>query len=404
MNYEQELRHYDTFVTNPGALNERIERATGLVSSETLAEQMDTKPKRVAVDVMVPNHCSEKCIGCYFQERGRHPNIGLDKQTINGLQTMSERLAGENGDIFCLYPREVTTALPMLELFPEYGQDQILSNGKLLHLPGVLDRIRQAGVNLINITCPGSRESFMEYTNEPAENYDRLLSNIQLAMKSGLEVNVYMPIYKKNVDEVVPTVQMLGELGIRKIDFIRMAPMGHGFKLPTAKFIYDEDVLRFLRNLNESRHLTKGKMHLSLFKGSWGVNFYNKSVFQYLSGQEVIYPKSRYFCPMIDEQYLGVMMGSNKVYGCFLGVSFEEFEIGTYSEKGLQIDRHMPGSEWLHKNLRGMCSADNCPEHDLCLGGCRANAFSWAKQRGEAEPIAAGQDFCITDFLRNLEK
>ena len=101
----------------------------------------------------------------------------------------------------------------MLELYPDYRQDRVLSNGKLLHIPGVLDRIRQAGIRKMNITYPGSRETYMEYTNERSENYDQLLSNIRLAMNSGLEVSIYMPIYQRNVEEVVPTVQMLAEMG-----------------------------------------------------------------------------------------------------------------------------------------------------------------------------------------------
>ena len=181
-----------------------------------------------------------------------------------------------------------------------------------------------------------------------------------------------------------------------------MMPLGLGKDIPMAQFIYDEDILRFLRNLNEARHLTKGELHLALFRGSWGVNFYNESIYRYLSGQENVYPKSRYFCPMMDDQYYGVMMGSNKVYGCFQGVSFEEFEIGTYGQEGIQIDRHMPGAEWLHQNLRGMCSADDCPEHDICLGGCRVSAYSWARQAGDSDPISAGQDFCMTNFLRTI--
>lgn len=403
MNREK-IEQYDTFVTNDGSINERVNRATSLPDKGALLEQMRIKPRRVAVDIMVPNPCNQGCIDCYYREAGRHPDVPLDNRAMDRLKEMSKKLAEIDREVFFFYPREITTALPILELYPEYGVDRVLSNGKLLHVPGVLDRIRQAGIKTMNITFPGSRESFMEYTQEPAESYDRLLANIRLAVNSGLAVSTFMPIYKTNVDEVLPTVLQAVELGVKHIDFIRMKPLGNGQELPGELFIFDEDVLRFLRNLNEARHLTKDAIHLSLFRGSWGPNFYNKSIFRYLSGQEWVYPKSRYFCPMIDQQYLGVQMGSNNVYGCFQGVSFEEFEIGTFSEHGLEIKKELASSEWLHQNLRGMCSAQNCPEHDLCLGGCRVNAFSWAKRRGESEPMAAGQDFCITNFLGNLRR
>jgi len=264
---------------------------------------MSAKPTHLAVDVMDPNPCNEDCIDCYYREAGQHPDVPLDESNMDRLKTMSERLSKKDRATFFLYPREITTAQRILDLYPDYGVDRVLSNGKLLNSPGMLNRIKQAGVKTINITLPGSRESYMEYTREPAAGYDRLLENIELTTRSGLDVSLFMPIYKGNIDEVVPTVEKAAKLGVEHMDFIRMTPLGNGQNLPTELFASDKDIPHFLSILNDARNL-KDTPRLSLFRGSWGPNFYSHGIFRYLSGQNPTYPQSHYFCPIIDQQYL----------------------------------------------------------------------------------------------------
>lgn len=403
----EQLQNFDTFVGLTGSLGQRIKMATGLQDERALMTKMEEKPVGVAKDLLVPNICSQDCPACYFKERVSNPNIAINSKRIDDIRKIADVLSREDKDLVYFYPREITTGIEMLEFYPQFGQDRVLSNGKLLHYPGIIEKMKNSGIKRISITLPGSRETYMEYTGEKSENYDQLQKNIQMAANSGLEVSVYMPIYKSNLDEVLSTAQKAVELGVKNVDFIRMSPKGSGVDIEASKFIYGDDIVKFMRNLNNARHVLGDKINLNLFRGSWGPNFYQKNIFQYLAGPDSVYPKSKYYCPAINGQYLGVMVESNKVYRCFQGVSFKEFEIGTFSiEDGVKIEKEVDGlnSEWLHKNLRGICSADNCEEHNLCLGGCRSNAYSWAVLGGDPEPMSAGQDFCMTNFIRNLKK
>ncbi|MCL5091095.1 MAG: hypothetical protein M1514_03740 [Patescibacteria group bacterium] len=398
------LKYYDTFITICGSLDERIKKATGFSGKKELLERMKSKPKKKAIDIIIPNHCNQNCHDCYFREYHNGIDLKVDEQTLDEFEKIAKKVTANKENVLFFYPREITTDFPLLNLYNKFGIDRVITNGKLLHVPGMLEKLKEENIKKLSITFPGSIETYLEYTKEKPEAYNQLILNIQMAIKSGFEVNTIMPIYKKNVDEVVSTVLKASELGVKDIVFTRMKPLGKGKNLPNNIFANEEDLHCFLRNLNTARHLVKGKMKLSLYGGNFGVNFYNKTIFRYLAGKVDTWPQSMYLCPLIDQQYLGLMLGSHLIYGCFQGVSFEEFKIGTFSEKGLNITKKLVTSEWLHKNLRGMCSSKNCPEHDLCLGGCRTNAFSWAKQRGEDEPLVAGQNFCITQFLKELQK
>lgn len=389
----------DTFQSNTGTLNERIERATGLPDSNSLIESMKSRENNRATDLLIESVCNEACTTCFFQEAGGSGNIRLTPEVINDIRTTARVLGDSQPKQFTLYPKEITTASAILPIFSERSVTKTLTNGKLLAEPGAMQKLRGAGITDLMITVPGQSSAYAIYTQEKKQTYDRLLNNIGLATREGFSVSVFYPVFRPNVDDVLPTALTLKGLGVNEINFIRVIPAGNAQRLADNMFVNTEDTLRFLSNVNETRKRTQNTLELTLFGGSFGPNFFGKSIYRYLAGINDRWPRSQYYCPMINGQFVGISYGTGRAYPCFKALAFPELSSGTYRDGKLNITPSTLTKENLENSLRDQCAKDNCEYQSLCMGGCRITAFAFAKRRSEPEPLYAGQDICITRLL-----
>lgn len=396
----KESRYYDTFITNPGSFADRIRRATNLSGPDELLGAMENKPRKQAVDVLVETLCNQRCKPCFFQENGS----GSNQWETKTVEEMVETLMTDDPEMFMLYPREITLAKDLLSLYSKYGWDRIFTNAKWLHKEGMVEELKKAGIKRMSVTVPGAREAYSIYTGEPTDTHAQLLSNVELAVKSGFEVSVFMPIFRPNVDDIIPTIEHLATIGIRDVQILRVSPVGAGEEMPDEMFLTPDEIAKTLRLVNSARHKVGETMKIALFGGYFGPNFYTKGIFKYLAGQKAHWPKSKYFCPMVGHDYIGVSAVSKDVYGCFFGLSIPEFRIGKYEEGKVTVTASLIEAESLSKSLQGVCGLASCEEQLVCLGGCRAIPYAWAKKHGENHPLTAGQDFCITRFLADMQK
>jgi len=401
---KREIEYYDTFVTNNGSLDQRINNATGLSGKNELLDVMAKRRNNVAKDLLVENICSQKCVACYYQEDSCKQGIRISEDKIADVRKAIENLTVTNKDLFTFYPREITTAMNFLPLYTELLQDRVLTNGKLLN-KSVFEKFKKSGIKRLSITVPGEKEAYSFYTQEPESTYDQLLENVSNAVTFGFNVSAFMPLFKQNIKDVTSTVRNLANRGVKEIQFIRIVPEGQAKSLSDAIFIDREDTLSLMRNVNSLRHELDNKVHLSLFKGYFGPNFYGNSIFKHLSGQINEWPGSEYFCPAINRQFLCVSAQSNNIYNCFASMSFpEDFMVGKYDEGVIETTKMPIKSEELKDALRGICSSNACEEQPVCMGGCRVIPYAIAKRNGEPNPMFAGQDFCITQILKEISK
>lgn len=392
----------DTFRTNTGTLNERIQRATGLPGVDAIVEQMGRRAQNRATDLLIESPCNESCTTCFFQEAGGPGKIRLTPDVVDDIRTTAKVLGDPDPKQFTLYPKEITAAMSLLPIFSERSITRTLTNGKRLGESGVVPALQQAGITDLMVTVPGDVSAYASYTQEKPETYERLLANIQLAIRSGLIVGVFYPVFRANVDDVGVVVKNLNNLGVSEIKFLRVIPVGRAMNLPDDMFLTREDTIRFLMNVNEARNRVRGDMKLSLFGGSFGPNFYSKSIYRYLAGQTGRWPDSQFLCPMIGRQFVGISYSSDKAYPCFKAMSFPELQIGNFRDGEISFSSPPLTPESLQDNLRGQCAKYACQYQPLCLGGCRIAAFSFAKRRGEKDPLFAGQDICVTRILDDV--
>jgi|GEM_PF-1829508 len=401
-------QYLDTFQTNTGTLNERIQRATNglLPSKEALISAMAQKPDVQIRDILIETPCNQSCTTCFFNEAGGPGTVRLNKESFEELRSMARALGQTDLSILSLYPKEITTALSVLLVMSEQGITRTLTNGKLLDKEGVIEALKEAGIQKLVITVPGGKNAYAMYTNNNPDEYDGLISNIDLAVRNKFDVSIFMPMFAQNIDEVEDTVTRLSAIGIKQVQFLRVRPFGNAFTLPKEYFLTNDGTIRFLENLNKTRKLVGDQMSLTLSGGSFGPNFFGTSTYQQLAGINTKRPNanSKYFCPMIDRQFVGISLGTKKAYSCFIGTSFEESCVGYYKDGSITYTKPPLSGESLQKNLRGICANDSCQYQPLCLGGCRMNAFALAKRDGEQDPLFAGQDICLTNILENLKK
>lgn len=138
------------------------------------------------------------------------------------------------------------------------------------------------------------------------------------------------------------------------------------------------------------------------FGVNFGPNFHGKTIEE---AREKIWKRSPpnapsdVLCPAIDGQYWNISTQSGNVHWCFHNIAEPEMRIGKVNwETGrVTIDRPVDMSrETLRKKLRGICAAEACEYQEVCLGGCRSAAISFAREGTIEDRLYAGMDMCLT--------
>jgi len=390
-----------TFLSVTGSINEQIQQATGLPDLAALQKQMEMRAETIRTDLLVPSKCNQECDACFYDLSRLKNVIDVNDEVIVDIdRTITILKTIDKNPYF--YPREPTTALRLLPAYEKAGQSDILTNGKLLTKPGILEAFRESKITSMFVTVPGLSASYATYTREPESQYEQILDGIQKAKEQGFTVNVFTPIFEKNIEDIIPMVNRLTAIGVGEIRFIRVIPVGKAKTMPDEFFLKPESTVRFLEQVNIARLQNTGKIRLSLFGQSFGPNFYGNSLWRTLAGQTNQWPATKFACPAINRQYLGVVLGSKDIVSCFQAMSFDNQTIGYLKDGKIVLDTEKPlrSEELLKKNLRGICAEDSCEYQAVCMGGCRTAAIAEAVRKNESDPEFAGQNICLTQILK----
>jgi radical SAM protein with 4Fe4S-binding SPASM domain len=394
-----------TFKQLSGSPDWLVTQATGLGGVDELSEAIVTKKTKLAVDALVPSPCNggggNGCEQCFFTEDPLGKVLNNVPVTPELLQDVRNFIDGldPNNIALTIYPREITTAKGLLQVFEDFGISKALTNAILLKNKAYVDMLINSGITQISVSVLGNPAEQAYLGNSFEAVYWQILQGIQNAIEAGIEVSVFTVVYQGNIDSLQDIFRTLSQLGVKKCQLIRLVPTGKAQNMPDKDFITNnEDVLKVLFAVDEARRQNP-ELRISLSK--FGPNFYSPGIYQYLLNSNV-WPYSKYFCPWIDQGYIGVIFGSNRVVPCFQGMSFPELDIGEYREGEVIINETPLTVANLQENLRGICSSENCKFQSLCNGGCRITAYSFAKRNGEGNPLYAGQDVCLTNILQEI--
>jgi len=346
----------------------------------------------------IGNSCNQNCRQCYAAENGYTSSV-LEQE----IEKARKIISANKDSRFFIYPKEITTSPQLIDLISQAGQNKVLSNARIIE-PRFIDYIIGRGIKRIKITLFGSEEEQFFWNGNSAEQYSKIKGNIRLCAEKGLYCEIFTIITPLNLEQLPLLCISAKELGVKRVNLLRVMPFGNASSID-QKYLIKEPDLEELMILTDSLK-TDQSPYISF--GPWfGPDFYGKSVWNYLDGQDdETWVATKTLCPVVDNQYAGISMKTDNVYWCYLLLSMPDAVIGTVDENGqIRIDSAPDFSrETMIKKLRGICSKDNCEYQKLCFGGCRSISYVMAKIRGEAEPEYAGMDMCRTQIRQRLRK
>lgn len=351
----------------------------------------------------IGNPCNQNCRQCFAVENCASGKLGkatMDEEINLGRRIIKNYPASS---IF-VYPKEATTSKELVGLAASVGQKYLLTNGKTLcDNPDLLIKMKESGMERIKFTLfPNEEEQYFWNGNSPQE-YLQIKEGIRLSSAMGLIPEVYTMLTPLSICQLGIFYQDCQDLGVSRINLLRLVPVGNGADAD-EKYILKEKDLEEL--LIAADRLKKSPGPYLSFGIKFGPDFYGNSIWKYLGGQKNgSWVATKTICPAINSDYAGISMKSKDAYWCFFLMSEPEAKIGILDDDGLIRSTGGPdlSADILKRKLRGNCSSSNCEFQGDCLGGCRSMAYLMAKRNGEAEPIYAGADICITQTRKKMK-
>ena len=251
-----------------------------------------------------------------------------------------------------------------------------------------------AGIKYPKITLFSDPNDQKIWQNINQDFYKKILNNIELASKKGLNVIVNSVLWKDNMTKLPDLVNLCENLGVNWIKMIRKR--GTIF---SEDYIQDKNMDGLVEIVEKTKLNTNVRLNFSLTFA--GPNFYGKTLDEAkkkLPPNNGEWVKSPYLCPAIDGNYFGTSLKRGSVYWCFFITDDDIAKIGLIDKKGnitLNKNRVDLSSETLKEKLTGICSKNECDYQPICLGGCRSTAYTFAKFRNENNVYAA-MDTCLT--------
>ena len=398
----ENLKRFSTFYSLTGTLNQRIFESTGLPDKQALLSTLQSKPSKRTLDMLMPTVCNQDCTHCHFVEYEGQQFLKLDQQLVDKANELAKYLKSYDPEAHLItYPREVTAFPKILPLRQQLGQNAIYTNAALIDQKCV-DNLIKYGVKTAFVSLHGSQKQHSLLTGVDKNSYNRTVSGIKLLHQNGIHINILLALHSGNLSSISSVVKFLLENDLKHLKLIRFFPAGHGKNISQNRLLKTADVIKILDKIEKIRHKYP-QLSIAFYGMSFGPNFYSPNSFRFLAGQYTKYGDSRYLCPVINQDYVGISLGTHNVYPCFEAMSFPEMKIGKLTEKNnkysLSVNKTKFDPLLLHKKLQGICSAKKCQYQEFCLGGCRMHAYAVARKKGHKNPIFAGQDICLTQIL-----
>lgn len=361
------------------------------------------KPKSVAnIDLLdVGNNCNMDCRQCFYVSPGAHFFPNAEKQ-LERAKAVIEKFP--RSSLF-LYPKEICTSLFLLDMIQAIRQRSVLSNGILLS-DKIVEELIAHDIEEVKVTLYASYEEQKFFYGMTEEQYLQVIENISRCAKKGLRVVVNSTLSKITKRSLRCLADLCRDLGVERIEFLRLMPLGKAKNLDRTIFLDEADMMKIIGIIEEYklRHSApRFRYYLNC-----GPDFHKKTheeiQIKVAKGRNIGNAQHFYLCPAINQDYLCVSLATGKISGCLFAKTEPVFDQGSINFRTGQLELRAPvlRSKILRKKLRDKCHADNCKYQEQCLGGCRSTAFAVAKFANEKSPLYAGMDICVTKCKEKL--
>lgn len=195
-------------------------------------------PLRARADLKVGFACNNRCVFCaQGDKRSECGAIPWEELVVRLLRVRCEQqgLVLTGGEP-TLYKNLASLVVAARRL--GYAPIQLQTNGRMLSYPGVLQRLRDAGVDEISPSLHGPTAEVHDGLTRAPGSFEQTVLGIRNVLGAGLPIVTNSVVTKQNAHDLPALVALLAELGVRSAQLAFVHPVG------TALELFDEVVPR----------------------------------------------------------------------------------------------------------------------------------------------------------------
>ncbi len=180
--------------------------------------------------IQVTERCNLRCKHCYVETKAVDMDFSLFVEAIDNFRELLDllRVRGTvylSGGEPLLWPWiwDAIRLVRRKKIVP-----RILTNGTLI-TPSIAKKIKKMGVKYVQVSLDGLRENH-EYIRGKG-TFRLAVMGIKNLVRAGIEVTVMVTLTKRNIGDIEALVKLAEILGVKRISFQRLVPIGHGEEL-----------------------------------------------------------------------------------------------------------------------------------------------------------------------------
>jgi len=198
------------------------------------------------MDLALTYRCNNNCIHCYNNRRSSE-ELSTDewKRVLDILWDLGiPHIVFTGGE-----PTLRDDLVDLIRHAENNGQITGLNtNGRKLANPKYVEDLINAGLDHIQITIESYRKETHEFITRAKGSYDETLQGIKNALEYGIYLVTNTTIMRENVNEIIPTIEFLRDLGVKHIAANSIIRSGRGL---TAHAVDYDELIKILEKAHE---------------------------------------------------------------------------------------------------------------------------------------------------------
>lgn len=212
---------------------------------------MPSYPQHLAI--MLTEYCNLNCYHCYRHITHQKSDLNLDillklSEKVKDTSINSLRITG--GEPLMLKDIE-----KLIRTFSSYGlHTSIGTNGTLLN-SSKINLIKDAGLNEIWISVHSINSDTHDNLSGKIGSFHLMLNAIKECIRQNISLNVNFPVSKYNIQDTLPTLKFLDNLGVKRIKLLQITPIGKAGNNTRFEHIDDEDWIDLAKKVSKIKLL-----------------------------------------------------------------------------------------------------------------------------------------------------
>jgi len=201
--------------------------------------------------------CNSGCAHCTIADIAHHPDKTLEEasaELVRAQQTGCTELVIMRGEA-TLQPR-VLLKLTRRARTLGYTHVQLQTNARMLSYGELVDRLIDAGMTFFEVSIFGHDQGLHDAVDGTEGAFDQAIAGLRNLVDRGVGLMVTVPVVKRNVLKLPDIAEMLGGLGVKRVQFNFSRPVKVGPAWQTDVLVRLGEASPFIREaLSRARAL-----------------------------------------------------------------------------------------------------------------------------------------------------